>query len=470
MIENLLCNYNASLLEALEVINKNSKGTCFIIDKSKKLKGILTDGDIRRALLNKSRLDRKVKEILSKDYVFGNTKNTYKDLMLKSNPKIKIIPIVDEKFKIVDVFEYNQKINLPVSVPNLNGNEFKYLTDAFLSTWISSQGEYIEKFEKKFSKYCDCKYGIACSNGTSAIHLALIALDIGPGDEVIVPDLTFAATINTVLHANAIPVIVDIEEQSWCIDPKKIEKAITKNTKVIIAIHIYGQPCDMDSIMKIAKKHNLKVIEDCAEAHGAMYDNKKVGSIGDIGCFSFYGNKVITTGEGGMCTTNNSAVNNKIRIYRDHGMNKTKRYWHDVVGYNYRMTNLQAAIGLAQVERIEKIHANRKKYEDLYKQTLSKENFIFQKKLKKRTKITWLASVLIDERFARDKFIEKLKNKGIDARPFFYPLSDMKIYKKYCKNETKITHKISRLGVSLPTYESLKSTYEIKEILEKLEL
>ena len=466
MITKMICKKDNSLISALRTINNNAMGIAFIIDTNKKLCGTITDGDIRRALLADIKLDEKVENIISDDFVYGVEGEDYESLMNKISKKVKIIPIVNKENKIIDYFEYKQDTYFPVAIPNLNGNEFKYLTDAFMSTWISSSGEYINRFEENFSKYSDTTYGIAVSNGTVAIHLALITLGIGKDDEVIIPDLTFAATINTVLHANATPVIVDVEEDSWCIDPKEIEKAITSKTKAIIPVHIYGQSCDMDAIMKIAKKYNLKVIEDCAEAHGAMYDGKKVGSFGDIGCFSFFGNKVITTGEGGMCTTNNLELDEKMRVLRDHGMSKTKRYWHDVVGYNYRMTNLQAAIGLAQLERIEDIHKNRRKYENNYKNTLDTKIFTFQNDLKNRRRITWLVSILADESIDKDEYINKLKENGIDARPFFYPLSDMDIYKIYCNVNTPITKMLSKRGFNLPTYESLKSLTEIKNILK----
>jgi perosamine synthetase len=252
---------------------------------------------------------------------------------------------------------------------------------------------------------------VSVSNGTVALHLALVALGIGKGDEVIVPDLTFAATINAVLHANATPVIVDIEEESWCISPSEIERAITERTKAIIPVHLYGQPCDMDSIMSIATRHNLKVVEDCAEAHGALFRGKKVGSFGDIGCFSFYGNKIITTGEGGMCTTNNQNLDEIMRVLRDHGMSKTKRYWHERVGFNYRLTNLQASIGLAQLERIDEIHKNRKAYENGYKDVLSSDYF-FQNDLEGRARITWLVSILIDKDHNRELLIKKFNKIG----------------------------------------------------------
>ncbi len=468
MIKKMLCKASDSLIEVMKIINENAMGISFVVDEENKLCGTVTDGDIRRALLKDVGLQEKVENIILKEYAFGYITDSYESLQKRIDHRIKIIPLVNEQMEVMDFFEYKQDVYFPVAIPNLNGNEFKYLTDAFMSTWISSSGEYIGRFENEFSSYSDCTHGVACSNGTVAIHLALIALGIGEGDEVIVPDLTFAATINTVLHANATPVIVDVEENSWCIDPKEIEKAITPKTKAIIPVHIYGQACEMDAIMKIAKKYNLKVIEDCAEAHGAMFGGKKVGSFGDIGCFSFYGNKVITTGEGGMCVTNSPELDEKMRVLRDHGMSKTKRYWHDVIGYNYRMTNLQAAIGLAQLERIEEIHKNRKMYEENYKEILDSKNFTFQQDIENRTRITWLVSVLLDENINREEYIKELKTKGIDGRPFFYPLSDMEIYKQYCKNETPITHKLSKIGLNLPTYESLKSMGEIRNILGAL--
>ena len=465
MIKDLVCDHDNTLLEAMHIINGNGMGICFVVDELNFLKGVVTDGDIRRALLNDARLDEEIKNILSEGFVYGSIDDHYDNLISKITHGIDIIPLVDSNFKVVDFFEYKQNIHFPVAIPNLNGNEFKYLTDAFLSSWISSSGKYIDKFESEFSSYSGCSYGVSVSNGTVALHLAMMSLGIGEGDEVIVPNLTFAATINAVLHANAIPVIVDVERDSWCIDPVEIEKAITKKTKALIPVHLYGQPCDMDRIMSIANRYNLKVIEDCAEAHGATYKNKKVGSFGDVGCFSFYGNKIITTGEGGMCVTNNLELDKSMRVMRDHGMNIHKKYWHDVAGYNYRMTNLQAAIGVAQLERIDLIHENRQKYEQLYKGLLSNMGYTFQKDLQDRCRVTWLVCLLLDENTDREEYINRLKEKGIDARPFFYLLSDMDIYKDYCHKDTPIARKISTIGLNLPTYESLKSITKIDNIL-----
>lgn len=461
MIENLICNSNQTLLEVMKLINQNALGVCFVVDESNRLKGVTTDGDIRRAILGYKNLESPISEILNENFIFGHINDSNDSLFRKisekygenSQTKISILPIIDDDDKLVDYYQFSQQVHFPAAVPNFGGNELKYITDAFLSTRISSSGPYIDQFENLFSQYSDCIYGISTSNGSCALHLALKALEIGEGDEVIIPDLTFAATINSVINANATPVIVDIENDSWCIDPKCIEKAITSKTKAIIPVHLYGQVCDMDGILQIAKKYNLKIIEDCAEAHGAKFKGKKVGSFGDIGCFSFYGNKVITTGEGGMCTTNDSILNGKLRILRDHGMSKEKRYWHDIAGFNYRLTNIQAAIGVAQLERIDDIHKNRYNYEENYKQVLNSNDFVFQKNLENRNRIIWLVSLIVNDGVDRDITVKKLNDLGIEARPFFYTLSEMDIYKKYCKIATPIARKISRSGFSLPTYE-----------------
>ena len=472
MIKELTGNLDETILEIMRTINKNALGVCFIVNQDGIFDGVVTDGDIRRAILSHKELTSPINDIVNRNCIYGYIDDSSEILVNKinetfgrnSDTQISILPLLDNNKKLVDYFRYSTVTHFPVAIPNLAGNELKYLTDAFLSTWISSSGTYLDLFEDQFSTYSDCKHGIAVSNGTVAIHLALVVLGIGEGDEVIVPDLTFAATINAVLHARATPVIVDIEAESWCIDPDEIENAITSKTKAIIPVHLYGQVCNMDKIMKIAKKYKLKVIEDCAEAHGATFNNKKVGSLGDIGCFSFYGNKVLTTGEGGMCTTNSITLNDKLRVYRDHGMSKDRRYFHEVVGFNYRMTNLQAAIGVAQLERIDSIHKGRSSYEILYRKALVGQSFEFQKNLKNRQKITWLVSFLTNN--GRAQIIEKFKINGIDARTFFLPLSSMKIYKKYSAKVNPIAQKLSNIGISLPTYESLKSLDEIEKIIK----
>ncbi len=472
-IEIFKCHETATLFDVLAKINQNTKGIIFIVNQSDKLLGVLTDGDIRRALLNQVELNDQIQNYYNKECAFSTTAESNSIRLSKLSSKVKILPIVDENFVLVDYFHRDDLFQIPIAAPSLKGNEFKYLVEAFLSTWISSTGSYIEIFETNFAQFCGAKNGIAVSNGTVAIHLALLALGVGPGDEVIVPDLTFAATINTVLHAGATPVIVDVEKDGWCIDPNEIEKAITARTKAIIPVHLYGQACDMGAIMALAKKHNLYVIEDCAEAHGARFKGERVGSIGDIGCFSFFANKVITTGEGGMCTTNSDELTMKMKVLRDHGMKKDQKYYHEVIGYNYRMTNLQAAIGVAQVERIEDILEQRRLLEFEYRKILSEFDFIELQRidLPNREKITWLVSILV-HKIDREELIQKLKEARVDVRPFFYPLSKMDIYKQYVFSNTNCL-RLSEIGLNLPTSlelteEAPRKVYEILKSYQKV--
>lgn len=449
-LENLVIHEDNTIIDTWKSINENSFGIVFVVDSKEKLTGTISDGDIRRFLLANENLNALAKDVMHKDFVWGNIYESEESLLSKVTRGVSLIPLVNEKNEIVDYFQYKMDFHIPISIPNLGGNEYKYLMDAFLSTWISSKGKYISEFENKFSQYCQTSYGVAVSNGTVALHLALVTLGIGKGDEVIVPDLTFAATINAVLHAGATPVIVDIEEDSWCINPEEVEKAITEKTKAIIPVHLYGQPCDMEKIIEIADRHNLKVIEDCAEAHGAEFNGHKVGSFGDVGCFSFFANKVITTGEGGMCITKNKQLADKMRVLRDHGMSTSKRYWHECVGFNYRMTNLQAAIGLAQLERIDIILNEKEKLEELYKSVMQDlKGITFQRNnIKNRKKITWMISALYSG--DKQKLMEKFINNKIETRPFFYPLSEMPIYKDYVFS-AKNSKSISKLGINFPT-------------------
>ncbi|MBC75138.1 MAG: aminotransferase DegT [Halobacteriovoraceae bacterium] len=470
MIEKLLCSKDSLLLDVLKVINENEKGIAFIVDENRKLLGVITDGDIRRSLLSGGDLQEDALKHSNRDFTYATNKESLEAVLKKAVKGRNIIPILNSKKEVTDYFEYSAEVRVPVAAPSLRGNEFKYLTEAFLSSWISSSGRYINQFERNFSNFTKTKHGIAVSNGTCALHLALLALNIGPGDEVIVPDLTFAATINSVIHAGATPVIVDIDETTWCISPPKIEESISPRTKAIICVHLFGQPCDMESILEITKENNISLIEDCAQAHGAQFKGRPVGSFGDVGCFSFFGNKIITTGEGGMCVTNNSDVDKKIRLLRDHGMNKDKRYWHDVVGFNYRLTNLQAAIGVAQLENISKTLYCREKIEQKYKSVLDKFNFLKLQAPPSRNcdKVTWLVCALAQDNKTRNLVVQTLSRNGIDTRPFFYALSEMPLYKKYvCSNEVSV--QVSQRGISFPTVLNLEPSYfeKFKLIMEE---
>jgi len=350
---------------------------------------------------------------------------------------------------------------IPIAEPAIGKEELKNVIEAVKSGWISSKGKFVEEFEKKFAEYCGVKYAVATSNGTAALHLALAALGIGKEDEVIVPTLTFVATANAVTYCNAKPVFVDSHPEYWCINPEKIEEKITSKTKAIIPVHLYGHPCDMDAIMDVAEDHDLFIIEDAAEAHGAEYKGKKVGSFGNISCFSFYGNKIITTGEGGMCLTDNEELNEKMRILRDHGMSFSKKYWHDVVGFNYRMTNIQAAIGLAQLTKIDKFVQKKRQiakwYEEEFRELVDKEKIKLHPEMRWAKCVYWMYSILLMKKRSRDDLLSKLAKQGIEARPFFYPIHKLPPYINFkC---LPIAESLSSRGINLPSSTKLEKSH-----------
>ncbi len=350
-------------------------------------------------------------------------------------------------------------LKIRIANPVFNGNEKKYVNDCLDSGWISSVGSYINKFEEKFAKFVGTKYAISCANGTVALHLPLLAYGVRPGDEIIVPTLTYIATANAVKYCGAKPVFVDSERDTWNIDPKKIEAKITNKTKGIIVVHLYGHPVNMAPIMQLAKKHNLFVIEDAAEAHGAKYKNKNVGNIGHIGTFSFFGNKIITTGEGGMVVTNDKRLADKMRILKGQGMDPKRRYWFIEVGYNYRMTNIQAAIGLAQLEKVKWHMGMRNKIAKLYYKHLSGLKDYVELPVVKEwaTHSFWMFSILIKDnvKISRDELMKLLSEKGIETRPVFYPMHIMPPY--FIKNaKFSIAEKIAERGLNIPTHALLK--------------
>lgn len=360
---------------------------------------------------------------------------------------------------------------IPIAEPVLGEEELNNVIEAVKSGWISSQGKFILEFEQAFARYCGVKHGIATANGTVALHLALEALGIGKGDEVIVPTLTFIATANAVRYTGATPVFVDSHPDYWCIDPEKIERAITPKSKAIIPVHLYGHPCDMDAIMDMARRYSLYVIEDAAEAHGAEYKGQKVGSFGDINCFSFYGNKIITTGEGGMCLTNNDELASKMRILRDHGMNPNRKYWHDVVGFNYRMTNLQAAVGVAQVRKLDEFLAVKCRIAQWYAAGMSKmasdRTVGLHPQMTWAKCVYWMYSIIIAgiTRTDRDKLIEKLGQQEIQTRPLFYPIHTMPPYRS--SEKFAVAEELSRTGLSLPSSHRLTSA-EVTKVIESI--
>lgn len=366
--------------------------------------------------------------------------------------------------------ETNRRVKLiPVCEPLLGGKELEYVTDCLKTNWISSKGKYIGEFEQKFADYCGCKYGISTTNGTTALHLALASLEIGPGDEVIVPTFTMIATVFAIVYTGATPVLVDAEPETWNIDTTKIEERMTPRTKAIMPVHIYGHPCDMDPIMEIAERHNLYVIEDAAEAHGAEYKGRKTGGIGHVNCFSFYANKIITTGEGGMVVTNDEKIAEKARRLKDLAHSSGKRFLHTDIAFNYRMTNIQAAIGLAQFEEIDKFVEMRRAHAHLYNSLLKDIEGIRLPPEKEWAKnIYWMYSILIEDEFdmSRDELMEKLMEKGIETRTFFIPVHQQPAFQKmnlFQGESYPVAEELSRKGLYLPSGSGL-TTEQIEYI------
>lgn len=335
---------------------------------------------------------------------------------------------------------------IPVAEPDIGKEELECVTAAVKSGWVSSKGPFIEEFERGFASYIGVKHGVSSSNGTTALHLALAALGIGEGDKVIVPSLDFISVANAVTYVGAKPVFAESHPKYWCLDPSKLP--IDKHTKALVAVHLYGHPCDMDKILEVAKQHDLRVIEDCAEAHGAEYRGRKVGSFGVVNCFSFYGNKIITTGEGGICLTDNEDLAQKMRVLRDHGMNPQKRYWHDVIGFNYRMTNLQAAIGVAQLKKIDSYIEKKRQIRKNYDNTLKDLPIVLPPEMPWAKSVFWLYSILVDP-MQRDEIIQYLEKQGIESRPFFYPSHLMPIHRT--EVPLPIAESLSSRGINLPS-------------------
>jgi perosamine synthetase len=356
---------------------------------------------------------------------------------------------------------------IPVYQPSLYGNEKKYVNECIDSTWISSKGKFVSQFETAFANYIDIKHATTVSNGTVAIHLALLALGIGKDDEVIVPTLTYIASVNSITYTGATPVFVDSLVETWQIDPSDIIKKITPKTKAIMAVHLYGHPCDMDSLLAICKEYNLFLIEDCAEAIGTMYKGKHVGTFGDISTFSFFGNKTITTGEGGMVVTNDETLHDRSVHFKGQGLAKHRQYWHDVIGYNYRMTNICAAIGLAQLENIVHVLKEKRRVADTYRSLLADTPVVFHDEVGNDVYHSfWMCSILTNNAKERDALRLHLENNGIETRPLFYPVHTMPMYSAQYQRHP-VAENIGWRGLNLPSYPSLKYE-EIEFICKKI--
>ena len=343
---------------------------------------------------------------------------------------------------------------IPIYEPSLTGNEKKYVNDCLDSTWISSKGKYLALFENGFKEYLDIKYATTVANGTVAIHLALVALLVGPGYEVIVPTLIYIASVNAIQYTGATPIFVDSLDGTWQMSPEDVKKKITPNTKAIMAVHLYGHACDMDALQKICKQNDIFLIEDCAEAIGTTFNGKKVGTFGDISAFSFFGNKTITTGEGGMVVTNDETLFDRAVHFKGQGLAQHRQYWHDVVGYNYRMTNICAAIGLAQLEQIDYFISRKRQIAEIYKNQFKNTNIEFHHESENVFHTYWMCSILTPKASQRDRLREFLELNGIETRPLFYPVHTMPMYSaKFQKHP--IAENLGWRGINLPSFPGL---------------
>jgi len=346
------------------------------------------------------------------------------------------------------VFKY------PVYQPSLSGNEKKYVNECLDSTWISSKGKFIPQFEEAFKAYVGSRHAATVCNGTVAIHLALLALGVGPGSEVIVPTLTYVASVNAIAYTGATPVFCDSLKSTWQMDPDDVKRKITPRTRAILAVHLYGQPCDMDRLIEIARAHDLFIIEDCAEALGTLYKGRHVGTFGDVGTFSFFGNKTITTGEGGMVITNDDTLHDRMTHFKGQGLAKYREYWHDVIGYNYRMTNICAAIGLAQLEQADGFIEQKRRVAEWYRRGLSGAPITMHDEVGDVRHSFWMVSILVDDPADRDPLRDTLREQLIETRPVFNPVHSMPMYSSAFQRHP-VAEGLGWRGINLPSYPSL---------------
>jgi perosamine synthetase len=343
---------------------------------------------------------------------------------------------------------------IPVYKPDLSGNERAYVNECLESGWISSKGKFVSVFEQAFAGYIGVDFATAVCNGTTALHLALLALGLGPGDEVIVPTLTYIAAANAVTYTGALPVFVDSLRDDWQMDPADVIKKVTSRTRAIMVVHLYGHPCNMDEILGIAKKYGLFVIEDAAEAFGSRYNGQLAGGFGDIAVFSFYGNKTITTGEGGMVVTRDPTLFDRAKHLKGQGLAEHRQYWHDVVGYNYRMTNICAAIGLAQLERCDETLQRKRRLAQLYAKKLAGVPLEIHRESPRVVHNYWMISILVPSLQDRDPLREALAKAGIETRPVFFPVHTMPMYSNRFQRHP-VAEDIGWRGINLPSWPGL---------------
>ncbi len=451
-MRNLLAE-TADLHAAMERLNAGIQGIVLLIDLDGRLTGVMTDGDVRRAILNGATLTDPAMKHMKRDFVSGRASLSREENLTLLSERCRQVPILDGEGRPLEMLSWTQLWQTALANPSLSGNEIKYVLDCMTSGWISSAGAYVGRFETALAELHGVKGAIACSSGTAALHLALLAGGIGAGDEVVVPSFTFGATANAVVQVGATPVFVDVDPGTWTMTPEALAAASTPKTKAVIPVHIYGHPADMPGIMKVASERDLLVIEDCAEAMTARIAGRLVGTFGDLSCFSFFSNKIMTTGEGGALIAKDERLLDRVALFRDHGMRKSRRYYHEVSGLNYRMTNLQAAIGLAQVERLDQFRAHRERLRECYEAQLGGvPGITLMPRASWAEPVNWLYTVLLPDASLRQAIADYLLADGIETRRTFTPLHDQPAFEgARIEGGMAVSQDLFERGLSLPT-------------------
>jgi perosamine synthetase len=458
-LEKMCVDNHATVSAALELMTTNLMGIAFIVDSDNRLMGCVTDGDIRRLTLEeKLDLSGPISVVMNKSpsalLMSSDSDETYAALSSGLADGKTVFPRLDAAGRIQS-FSYRQSWGLvPIAEPSLTGNESAYVLECLASNWISSTGPFVGRFESAFAAYTGLHNPVAVSNGTTAITLALQALGLPPGGEVIVPDCTFAATANAVVAAGGKPVFADVDPVTWGLSPDTVRELIGPNSWGLIPVHLYGNPCDMVGLRALCDNNGLFIVEDCAESIGTILAGEHVGTLADAATFSFFGNKTLTTGEGGMTFFRDGAAKQRALVLRDHGMSKSRKYWHEVVGYNYRMTNLQAAIGLGQTERIKELVLSKLENAAKYSKGLEDIEGISIMPLSPfGTSSYWLVPILIEKHEAgmRDALMSSLAAQGIQSRITFPPLHSMPAFSQFrSAGDSPVSTTIADQGLCLP--------------------
>ncbi len=476
-IESLTLKKENTIKDAMETISKTGLRIVFVAQEDKKLLGLVTDGNIRRALLAGKGFDTKLEEIMVRNPVTAREGTPADELLSKMIEKsIQEIPIVNDQGVLLNIALLSELKTIPLSSPDITNKEVEVITQVLSSPTLSI-GPKVEEFEKKIAAFVGVKYAVAVNSGTSGLHLCIRALDIKDGDEVITSPFSFIASANCMLFERAKPVFSDINEKTLCLDPDKIEEKITPRTKAILPVHIFGHSCDMDKIMAIAKKHNLAVIEDACEALGTEYKGQKVGSFGNCGVFAFYPNKQITTAEGGMVVTNDEKIAKLCRSMRNQGRDEGNAWLsHSRLGYNYRMSELSAALGSVQMDRIGEILKKRDEVAETYNKKLAAIGGVSIPYVDKDVKMSWFVYIIqLDKnkfsRDDRDRVILELRRRGVSCRDYFPPIHLEPFYVEmfgYKAGDYPVTEKVAGLTIALPFYNNLAEK-EIDFVCKKLE-